>query len=93
MDPVAGAKFLGVLADGTRIQILQLLAGGELAVAQVSDALAIPHYQASRHLSALKSVGLVEGRRDKRRVLYQLTPAGREGHVDLGCCTVEFSRT
>lgn len=91
MDPVDGAKFLSVLADQTRIQILQLLASREMAVSEVSDALGIPHYNASRHLSALRSVGLVESHKDRRRVIYQLTDDGRAGHVDLGCCRMEFS--
>jgi len=92
MDPDSGAHFLAVLADGTRIQILKLLACGELDVSGVSEALDIPHYRASRHLSALKSVGMVDCRKDKRRVIYALSDAARDGEIDLGCCKLEFSR-
>ena len=91
MDPIDGAKFLSVLADQTRIQILKLLASKDMAVSEVSDVLGIPHYNASRHLTALRSVGLVDSHRDRRRVIYSLTEEGRAGHVDLGCCRMEFS--
>lgn len=65
---------LKTLGDPTRIRILRLLidAGSELCVCEFVDSLEEPQYNVSKHLSALKSVGLLQSRRDGRWVYYRL---------------------
>jgi DNA-binding transcriptional ArsR family regulator len=60
------------LADSTRRQILQDLRGGELAAGDIAGRFTISAPSISRHLTVLKSAGLVEERRDGNRILYSL---------------------
>ena len=60
------------LADPTRRQILQDLRAGELAAGDIAAAFTISGPSISRHLSILKSAGLVTERRDANRILYSL---------------------
>ena len=60
------------LADPTRRQILQDLRGGELSAGQIVARFSISAPSISRHLSILRSAGLVIERRDANRILYSL---------------------
>jgi DNA-binding transcriptional ArsR family regulator len=62
------------LADPTRRQILQDLAGGELAAGQIAARFPVSAPSVSRHLSVLKAAGLVTERRAANRILYALVP-------------------
>jgi ArsR family transcriptional regulator len=63
---------LKALADPTRLRILGLVAGGEVCVCHLHEALGIPQPTASRHLAYLRRAGLVDGRRDGLWVYYRL---------------------
>jgi ArsR family transcriptional regulator len=63
---------LKALADPTRLRILGLVAGGEVCVCHLHEALGIPQPTASRHLAYLRRTGLVDGRRDGLWVYYSL---------------------
>lgn len=69
------ANTLKVLGDPTRLRLLRLLleAETELCVCELVDSLEESQYNVSKHVSALKSVGLVESRRDGRWVYYRPT--------------------
>ena len=60
------------LADPTRRQILQDLRGGEMAAGEIAAAFKISGPSISRHLTILKSAGLVTERREGNRILYTL---------------------
>jgi DNA-binding transcriptional ArsR family regulator len=60
------------LADPTRRQILQDLREGELAAGDIAGRFSISAPSISRHLTVLKSAGLVEERRVGNRILYTL---------------------
>jgi DNA-binding transcriptional ArsR family regulator len=60
------------LADPTRRQILQYLRAGELAAGDIASRFPISGPSISRHLSILKSAGLVTERRDANRILYSI---------------------
>jgi len=60
------------LADPTRRQILEDLRDRELAAGEIASRFAISAPSISRHLSVLKSAGLVTERRDGNRIFYQL---------------------
>ena len=64
---------LKAMADPTRLRILGLVAGGEVCVCHLHEALDIPQPTASRHLAYLRRAGLVDGRRDGLWVYYSLT--------------------
>ena len=59
------------IAEPRRRDILEYLASTERAVGDVVDALGIAQPSVSKHLQVLRDVGLVEVRRDGRRVLYR----------------------
>jgi ArsR family transcriptional regulator len=60
------------LADGTRLRILALLAGGEVCVCNIHGTLGVPQPTASRHLAYLRRAGFVEARRDGVWMHYRL---------------------
>ncbi|HYZ30346.1 MAG TPA: metalloregulator ArsR/SmtB family transcription factor [Thermoleophilaceae bacterium] len=60
------------VAEPRRRQILDLLAGGELAVNDLVGLLGLPQPQVSKHLRVLREVGAVEVRDHGRRRLYRL---------------------
>ncbi len=63
---------LRVIAEPTRIRLLQLLDGGDASVQELSDRLATTHQNVSRHLAVLYQAGMVSRRRDSTRVNYSL---------------------
>ncbi|MBI4279957.1 MAG: winged helix-turn-helix transcriptional regulator [Armatimonadetes bacterium] len=67
-------KALKALADPTRLRVVALLAQvpDGVCVCELVDALRLPQYQVSRHLSVLRAAGLVEGRRRGTWVFYRL---------------------
>jgi DNA-binding transcriptional ArsR family regulator len=60
------------LAHPTRRQILQDLKSGERAAGEIAAAFTASGPTISRHLSILRSAGLVTERRDANRILYSL---------------------
>jgi ArsR family transcriptional regulator len=67
------SAMLKALGDPTRLRILRLLldAGAELCVCEFVDSLEEPPYNVSKHLAALKSVGLLRSRKEGRWVYYR----------------------
>lgn len=76
------ASVFRALADPTRRQILQDLRGGELSAGDIASKFPIKGPSVSRHLSILKSAGLITERRDANRILYSL--AGERLAVCVG---------
>ena len=66
------AAGLGVLADETRLRILEYIAAGEQCVCHITEALNLSQPLASYHLAVLRDAGLVSDRRDARWVYYSL---------------------
>ena len=60
------------LADPTRRQILQDLRGDELAAGEIAAHFPISGPSISRHLTVLKSAGLVVERREGHKIYYSL---------------------
>ncbi len=53
------------LADRTRLRIIKLLLhGSDACVSELMDALQLPQYSISRHLSILRHAGIVDERRE-----------------------------
>ncbi len=64
------AELHGLLADTTRLRILNLLRGGPLCVCHIVAALDLPQSTVSRHLSWLKVGRLVELNQAERYSIY-----------------------
>jgi ArsR family transcriptional regulator, arsenate/arsenite/antimonite-responsive transcriptional repressor len=69
------------VADPTRVRILKMLEGGELCVCQIIAVLALSPSTVSKHLSLLKSAGLVNDRKQKKWVHYSLDLESHDPHV------------
>jgi DNA-binding transcriptional ArsR family regulator len=66
------------LSDPTRLTIAAVLAeGGELCVCDLAWICERSQNLVSHHLRSLRTAGLVTSRRDKKMVMYSLTPQGR----------------
>lgn len=70
-----GEEVFRALADQTRIRIVRLLfICGEAAVGELVDALRLPQYSVSRHLSILRHAGIVSERREGVWRYYSIVP-------------------
>jgi DNA-binding transcriptional ArsR family regulator len=65
-----------VIGDGSRRQILDLLAAGPRPVGEIAARTGLSQPNASRHLRILREAGLVEPRIEGQRRIYELRPAG-----------------
>ena len=75
-------KVFQALADPSRRAIFETLTRGEAAVKDLTARFDISQPAVSQHLATLKDAGLVRGRRDGRRVFYQVEPRGLKPLVD-----------
>ncbi|MFI6602350.1 ArsR/SmtB family transcription factor [Nonomuraea sp. NPDC050536] len=66
-----------MLSDATRLRLMWLLSHGEYDVSSLATAIEVARPSVSQHLAKLRLSGLVETRRDGRRVLYR----ARDVHV------------
>lgn len=66
------ATSLRALASPHRVRLVHLLIDGPREVRDIAAALGLGQAPTSQHLSALRSVGLVEASRDGRLVTYRL---------------------
>ncbi len=89
------ASVLKVLADDTRLAIVNRLLDGPLTVTDINESLGVEPTLLSHHLKALREANLVTRTRQGRYAVYSLTPellARRRGRaIDLGCCKLSFS--
>ena len=99
--PNAGecAKILKSLADESRLKIVRLLLNGEQSVSEVVRLLGMAQPQVSHHLSILRSSGLVNTRREGKKIINFIDPEvkyileKKEIGLDLGCCSIQFDET
>ena len=70
---------LKALADENRLRILILLRERELCVFELMAVLGLSQPLVSSHLGVLRAAGLVEARREGKRMRYLLTEAGHSG--------------
>ena len=74
------------LCDRTRLRILALLGGGPLCVCHMQEILGEPQVKISKHLSYLKTRGLVEAEREGNWMMYRLpVKPSRELRTNLAC--------
>jgi ubiquinone/menaquinone biosynthesis C-methylase UbiE len=70
MAPVL--RFLRALSDATRLRIVALLQGGELSVRELQEITRLSQSRISTHLGLLQDAGLVQSRREGKRIFYKL---------------------
>ncbi|WP_346768397.1 metalloregulator ArsR/SmtB family transcription factor [Streptomyces sp. R301] len=73
----AAAEVFGLLSDPTRLQLLWVLTRGEADVTALTEACGAARPAVSQHLAKLRLGGLVQARKDGRRVVYALP----DGHL------------
>ncbi|MFD9334428.1 ArsR/SmtB family transcription factor [Streptomyces sp. NPDC060028] len=73
----AAVSVLALLADATRLALLDELGRGEADVTTLTEACGAARPSVSQHLAKLRLAGLVATRKDGRRVVYAL----RHGHL------------
>ena len=71
-DDAVAAGVFKALADATRRQILHDLREGELSAGDIASRFPISGPSISRHLTVLKTAGLVQERREANRIYYSL---------------------
>jgi ArsR family transcriptional regulator len=88
------ATKLAVLADPTRLAVLEVLLDGPRNVKAINQRMGIAQNLLSHHLRVLREAELVIARRDGKAVLYALARGVElgKGHnaLDLGCCSLTF---
>src|SRR3970282_1478084 len=72
-----------LLADGTRLRLLRVLAQDRFNVSELTGILAVAQSGVSRHLGLLKEAGLVTEEREAGYVYYSLADERRNGHGPL----------
>lgn len=73
----AAAAVFALLADPTRLQLVWLLTKGEADVTALTEACGAARPAVSQHLAKLRIGGLVQSRKDGRRVVYAMP----DGHL------------
>jgi len=73
-NPAQVARWFHALSDETRVQIIEMLVGGERCVCDLQEALDAAQSRLSFHLKVLKDAGLISGRREGRWNHYSLNP-------------------
>jgi ArsR family transcriptional regulator len=66
------ARRLQMIAEPTRIALLEALNEGEAGVQELADRIGLPHQNASQHLTRLHQTGVVERRRSGTATLYAI---------------------
>lgn len=90
------SRALKLLADETRIAVIEQLLSGPRHVHEINAELHIDPTLLSHHLRVLREAGLVLTEREGKSILYRLAPevrlAQRGRAIDFGCCRLSFSR-
>lgn len=86
------AERLKLLADPTRLAILQLLRDGPRQVGEINAEIAVAQSLLSHHLRKLREARLVFAERVGKAVHYRLAlPLQTDASsLDLGCCALQF---
>ena len=88
LDLTQSVRAFHALSDPTRLQLVELLRGGERCVCELMEALESAQSRLSFHLRILKEAGLVLDRKEGRWVYYRLN-AGRVEELSgllTDCC-------
>lgn len=94
-DDISCASVLKVLADETRLAVVECLLAKPLTVAEMNESLGVEPTLLSHHLKTLREANLITRERRGRFLVYSLTSSlrarSRGRVIDLGCCKISFS--
>jgi ArsR family transcriptional regulator len=94
--PEVCAAKLAVLADPTRLAVMEYLLKRSGTVKEINEGIRIAQNLLSHHLKVLREAGLVVSRRDGKAVRYTLARGVETGSsgtgINLGCCSLTFSK-
>jgi len=94
---VSCAEIMKVLADTTRMAVVEQLLTGARRVHEINCKLNVEPTLFSHHLRILRKAGIVVTKRDGKSIVYSLSPAVRKNRsspvLDFGCCTLKFNTT
>ena len=62
-----------VIANPVRMELIDILKGGEKSVSELVDATGLHKANISQHLSLLKSSGVADSRRDGQNIYYSIS--------------------
>ena len=82
-DATKVARLFHALSDETRVELLQMLRGGERCVCELQGALDAAQSRLSFHLRVLKDAGLVADRREGRWSYYTINDGMLQQAHDL----------
>jgi DNA-binding transcriptional ArsR family regulator len=68
----AVAGLFGVLSEGSRLSILQLLQAGPLSVGELVEQSGLKQANASKQLASLQAVGVIARRQEGNRAIYSI---------------------
>ncbi len=85
------AECLRTLAHPHRLRMVEMLLNRECTVGELAEACGIQSHMASEHLRRLKDRGLLECRRDGRRIFYRVADEGLSGIMT--CIENRYGRT
>jgi DNA-binding transcriptional ArsR family regulator len=92
--PSVCATKLAVLADPTRLAVVEVLLCGPSNVKDINRRIGIAQNLLSHHLRVLREAGLVSASRDGKAVKYELAEGVEMGPsrkaINLGCCSLTF---
>ena len=66
------AELFGVFSDTSRVRLISALAGGEMNVSALAQAVGLSESAVSHHLRGLRQMRLVHTRKDGREVFYHV---------------------
>ena len=94
LSSVVCADKLRVLADVTRLSVMESLLDGPKNVTEINSRIKIDQSLLSHHLKVLREAGLVTSRREGKAVRYAIAPEaaslGAGKGINLGCCQISF---
>jgi len=94
IDSVLCADKLRVLADVTRLSVMESLLDGPKNVTEINARIRIDQSLLSHHLKVLREAGLVTSRREGKTVRYAVAPDAAASDaakgLNLGCCQISF---
>ncbi|HUJ79875.1 MAG TPA: metalloregulator ArsR/SmtB family transcription factor [Nitrospiria bacterium] len=95
MESLCSRK-LKVLADQSRLAVMELLMEGPKHVWELNAMLKLDQSLLSHHLKILRREGFVKSSRSGKAVLYQLAPGIEVPRslkaINLGCCLLSFEQ-
>ncbi len=85
-------KLFRVLADPTRLRLLNLIADREICVCYFVEILEISQPKVSRHLAYLRRAGIVDTRREGKWMHYRLAAPKDDVAARILCATLKHLR-